>query len=279
MHPQQSVETPAEKLFGVGKTDWDTLSVVQTCPPEIVDEAGALPPGVMCLLLDHVIGSSISTRLDHHQRMVTSHMHLEFLRPFTTDMGNVIGRIGEMNFVPGSAFCTGTASLASGVLVTRFSARFAIFSGGEQGGGVVSDEVAPPLPTAPPIPHAWTTSPIHQVLGTQVLTAEPTRLRLTFRASEQLANERFGLHGGVGGVVGERACELAVRNAAGDGHRYRPVEMRVLFVRPIAASGTDIAVDTELGFLGRTTATATARIYRPDGKLAVQVDAVFTTPA
>ena len=50
--------------------------------------------------------------------------------------------------------------------------------------------------------------------------------------------------------------------------------MRVLFVRPIAASGTDIAVEAEVGFLGRTTATTTARIYRPDGKLAVQVDAV-----
>ena len=274
MHPQQSVETPAERLFGVGKTDWDTLSVIQTCPPDIVDGEGALPPGVLCLLLDHVIGSAISTRLDEHQRMVTSHMHLEFLRPFTADMGNVTGRIGEMSFVPGSAFCTGTASLGSGELVSRFSARFAIFSGGEQGGGVVSDEVPPPLPTAAPAPHPWTASPIHQVLGTQVVSAEPSRLRLTFRAGEQLANERFGVHGGVGGVVGERACELAIRSAAGDGHRYRPVEMRVLFVRPIAASGTDITVDTEVGFLGRTTATTTARIHRPDGKLAVQVDAV-----
>ena len=276
MHPQQSVETPAERLFGVGKTDWETLSVVQTCPPEIVDDDGVLPPGVMCLLLDHVIGSSISTKLDHHQRMVTSHMHLEYLRPFTADMGNVIGRIGEMSFVPGSAFCTGTASLESGELVSRFSARFAIFSGGEQGGGVVSDEVPPPLPTAPPVPHDWTASPIHQVLGTQVLSTEPTRVRLTFRAGEQLANERFGVHGGVGGVMGERACELAIRNAAGAGHGYRPVELRVLFVRPIAASGTDLAVDAEVGFLGRTTATTTARIYRPDGKLAVQVDGVFT---
>jgi uncharacterized protein (TIGR00369 family) len=276
VHPPQSVETPAERLFGVGKTDWETLSVVQTCPPEIVDDDGVLPPGVMCLLLDHVIGSSISTKLDHHQRMVTSHMHLEYLRPFTADMGNVIGRIGEMSFVPGSAFCTGTASLESGELVSRFSARFAIFSGGEQGGGVVSDEVPPPLPTAPPVPHDWTASPIHQVLGTQVLSTEPSRVHLTFRAGEQLANERFGVHGGVGGVMGERACELAIRNAAGAGHGYRPVELRVLFVRPIAASGTDLAVDAEVGFLGRTTATTTARIYRPDGKLAVQVDGVFT---
>ena len=274
MHPQQSVETPAELLFGVGKTDWETLSVVQSCPPQILDECGALPPGVLCLLLDHVIGSSISTYLEHHQRMVTSHMHLEFLRRLTPDVTSVTGRIGEVDLVPGSAFCTGTASLPSGELLSRYSARFAVFSGGEQGGGVVTDEVPPPLPTAPPVPHEWTASPIHQVLGTQVIDGDKGRLRLTFRAGEQLANERAGIHGGVGGVVGERACELAIRSLAGGDHRYRPAELRVLFVRPIAASGTDLAVDTEVGFFGRTTATATARIYRPDGKLAVQVDSV-----
>ena len=274
MHPQQSVETPAEHLFGVVKTDWDTLTVVQTSPPAILDDDGALPAGVLCLLLDHVIGSAISTYLDEHQRMVTSHMHLEFLRPIEPGAGPIVGRIGEVDLVPSSAFCTGTASLPSGELVSRYSARFAVFSGGEQGGGVVTDEVPPPQPTEPPVPHEWTASPIHQVLGTQVLSSEPGRVRLTVRAGAHLANERDGVHGGVGGVIGERACELAIRSLAGSGHRYRPAEMRVLFVRPIAASGTDIAVEAEVGFLGRTTATTTARIYRPDGKLAVQVDAV-----
>ena len=96
------------------------------------------------------------------------------------------------------------------------------------------------------------------------------------RAGKHLSNERDGVHGGVGGVMGDRAAELAIRTLTGGPHRYRPVEIRVLFVRPIAASGALLPVDAEVGFLGRTTATTTARIYRPDGKLAIQIDQVHT---
>jgi uncharacterized protein (TIGR00369 family) len=190
--------------------------------------------------------------------------------------GDLVETNTSVDRVPGSAFATGTASTRDGALLARFSSRFVVFGGGEQGGGVVTEAIPAPLATDPPVQHEWTTSPIHQLLGTQVVEIDKGRVRLTVRADKHLANERDGIHGGVGGIIGDRAAELALRSIAGDGHRYRPVEMRVLFVRPIAASGTDLAVDAEVGFFGRTTATTTARLYRPDGKLAVQVDSVHT---
>jgi len=275
-HPQRDTHTEAAAVFGVEHMDGDYGTVVQGCPPAVLDEDGVIPAGAFCLLADHVVGGSISRLLDEHERMVTSHMHLEFVHRPKADLAAFVGRSTAVDLVPNSAFCTGTASSPSGVLLARFSSRFVLFSGGEAAGGVVTDEVPPPIPTAPPVAHEWTTAPIHQVLGTEIATVERGRVRLTMRAGKHLSNERDGIHGGVGGVMGDRASELAIRSHTGGPHRYRPVEMRVLFVRPIAASGALLPVEAEVGFIGRTTATTTARIYRPDGKLAIQVDSVST---
>jgi len=274
-HPQRNADTEAERVFGVEKFDWERRSVVQRCVPGVLDDDGVLPAGALCLLIDHTVGSSISEHLDDHERMVTSHMHVELVRPLTPDLTSLVGRCTALDIVPGSAFATGTASTPDGVLIARFSSRFALFSAGEQGGGVVS-ETAPLGPaTAPCVPHEWTTSPVHQVLGTEIGDIEDGRLRMTMRASRSLSNERDGVHGGAGGVMGERASELALRAVAGADHGYQPVELRVLFIRPIAASGAAIGVDAAVTFLGRTTATTTSRVWRPDNKLAIQVDGVW----
>lgn len=278
-HPQRNADTEAERVFGVEKFDWERRSVTQRCVPNVLDDLGTLPAGALCLLIDHTIGSSISEHLDEHERMVTSHMHLEFVRPLTPYTTSLVGRCTALDIVPGSAFATGTASTPDGVLVARFSSRFALFADGEQGGGVVSETASVAPATTPPAPHEWTISPIHRVLGTEITEIGNGRIRMTMRASRALSNERDGVHGGAGGVMGERASELALRTLAGAHHGYQPVEVRVLFVRPIAASGAAITVDGEVTFLGRTTATTTARVWRPDGKIAIQVDGVWVRRA
>mgnify|MGYP006274669175 CR=1 FL=1 len=274
VHPQRSADTEAERVFGIEKFDWERRVVVQRCVPQVLDDNGALPSGALCLLIDHTVGSTISTHLEHHERMVTSHMHIEFLHPLRPGLEALVGQCTALDLVPGSAFASGTASTPGGLLIARFSARFALFSSGEQGGGVVNDAVPVEQPLSAPAPHEWTTSPVHQILGTEVLQVADGRVRLTMRATRELSNERDGVHGGAGGVMGDRAGELALRTLAGPNHTYRPAETRVLFVRPIAASGAAINVDAEVTFFGRTTATTTARVWRPDGKLAIQVDAV-----
>lgn len=275
VHPQRNADTEAERVFGVEKFDWERRLVVQQCVPSVLDEDGVLPAGALCLLIDHTVGSSISEHLADHERMVTSHMHVELVRPLTADLTSLVGRCTALDVVTGSAFATGTASTPDGRLVARFSSRFALFSAGEQGGGVVSETTPAAAPPAPPTPHGWTDSPIHRLLGTEVGDVEDGRLRMSMRASRSLSNERDGVHGGAGGVMGERASELALRAATGKEHGYQPVELRVLFIRPIAASGAAIDVDATVTFLGRTTATTTSRVWRPDNKLAIQVDGVW----
>ena len=75
--------------------------------------------------------------------------------------------------------------------------------------------------------------------------------------------------------MGERAADLAWR--VGDDTNpvpCRPVELRVAFLRPIAADGGSVTGGAEVTFRGATTATTTTRVHRPDGKVSVQLDAV-----
>ena len=98
---------------------------------------------------------------------------------------------------------------------------------------------------------------------------------MAFVATSELGNERAGLHGGVGALMAERAADLALR--LGDDRSpvpFRPVELRIAFLRPIAADGGSVAGAAEVTFRGATTAATTARVYRPDGKVSVQLDAV-----
>lgn len=287
MHFQTTAEKPAHRTFGLSEPDRDHDTVVQECLPTLLDEHGALPLGALCLLADTTLGSFVTPRLPADERMVTSHLHVELVRPLRPGLERVVGGFSGVELVPGSAFSTGRAvidgdgaasSTRSGTrsahtLLARFSGRFALV-GGQQAGGDVSDAVPAPAVSVDAQQHPWTTAPIHQRLGTQIVAVTDGRVEVTVRASAELANERAGLHGGAGAAIGERTGDLALRSAVGDDAGFRPVELRVVFLRPVAASGGELTADAEVGFLGRTTATTTARLYRPDGKVAVQVDAV-----
>lgn len=273
MHFQTTAEKPAHRTFGLDEPDRDRNTVVQACLSTLLDEHGALPLGALCLLADTTLGSFVTPRLHADERMVTSHLHVELVRPLRPGLERVVGRFTDVELVPGSAFSTGRAVVEDDTLLARFSGRFALV-GGQQSGGTVTDLVPAPVTEIAAVTHPWTAAPIHRLLGTRIVEVDDGRVEVTVRASAELANERAGLHGGAGAAIGERIGDLALRSATGDDHGFRPAELRVLFLRPVAASGGALAADAEVGFLGRTTATTTARLYRADGKVAVQVDAV-----
>ena len=74
--------------------------------------------------------------------------------------------------------------------------------------------------------------------------------------------------------MGERAAALVLKGQAA----FRPVELRIVFLRPVPAVGQRVRADAEIIFRVRTTATTSARLYCADSKVAVQVDAVHAVP-
>ena len=268
---------PVAWLFGVtAAADPDGCTVELVVPPTARDGDGALPTGALAVLADHALGRRLSEVLEPDERMVTSHMHLEIVRPPQPGVDRYVGEAQEVHRVPGSGFSRGSIRDANGAVVPLISARFTLIPAGDVHGGAVLDRRAAsidPSEATPPT-QPWSRVPVHQLLGTRMRRESEGQVEVDFLAAPELANERSGLHGGVGALMGERAAALALQGRAA----FRPVELRIVFLRPVPAVGQRVRADAEIIFLGRTTATTSARLYRADGKVAVQVDAVHAVP-
>jgi len=275
-HPQQTLVVPAADTFAVVRSVDAADGVTQGRPPVVLDDHGRLPPGALCLAVDHAVGVVLAAALTPDQRMVTSHMHLELVRVVDTDLVRARGELVHVG--GGGALARAAITDANGELVALTTARFAVFPADALQGGMVGaplpDAVADTAAAARPVPHPLTAgAPVHELLATEVLEARDGRVRVRVVAARSLANERAGLHGGVGALIGERTCDLALRSALPAGRTMRPVELRVVFVRPVPAVGESLECSAEVVHAGRSLAVTRAVLRTPDGRVAVTVDA------
>jgi acyl-coenzyme A thioesterase PaaI-like protein len=277
-HPQRSgAEVPAATTFGVGATRPCSGGVELTLVrrPEAVDGEGALPTGVLALAVDHALGGAIAQVISDDEVMITSHLHLELVRPLTPDVDAVVAHGEVVEKGGGHAFTRGVMRDGDGRILALMTARFAMLPLDSSAGGYVRPGgAAAPVPTGQEIDDVHVDEPpVSRLLRMRVVEETPGRIVTRFRAHGGLANERQGVHGGVGVLVGERALDRLVRTI-GDGSRFRPVELRAVFLRPLAADGSDLVCDAEVGYAGRSVITGRATLSTPGGKAAVVVDAI-----
>lgn len=276
---QASAQCPTDDLFTLTRRPVSSdRNGLDLSPGPVAHGADGLPaPGLLFLLADSVIGSACVWSLDPHEVIVTSSLHVEVhARPWA-DHGRVGGVGGEAFRYHGGIASSGTVSDAAGGVVASVSGRFAVFSVGERQGGNVADPtdtatIADDEPTTDP--HPLLASEVYRTLGTRFVELEPDRLTLTFTARPVLANERHGLHGGSGALMGERACDALLRAVAPSDRDVRPVTMSAAFLRPIPADGSTVTCTARVEHLGRQLLAVQSVLHTPAGKPAVVVDVV-----
>jgi uncharacterized protein (TIGR00369 family) len=276
-HPQSWVPLPTDDTFAMryDVSAGAERAVVQGFPEWLADvaDSGALPAGAWCVGFDNALGSTVAVALASDERIVTSHMHVEIVRapsPTMTEF-RAIGTL--VSKVSGSAFTRATMT-SGGELVGMATARFAVLSTSHAGSGtVLSDATPSDPPSARPEPHPLIAgSPVHDLLRTRVLEAGAGAVRVAVEARSVFANERTGLHGGAGALFGERANDLALRTVLPHGVEMHPVELRIAFIRPIAADGRLIECRAVVVHHGRTVAATRTEVFTADGRLAMVVD-------
>jgi uncharacterized protein (TIGR00369 family) len=279
-HPQHNAETAADSTFGLVRTTSPTGRpiVVQPCVDALTDRDGALVPGALGVLIDSSLGNAVVDLLPPHDRIVTSHMHIELLSHFTTALATVTGEGFTVHVDPASAFGRVEMRGPDGAFVATATGRFAVLASTSQGGGNVGAVDAPPPTIAArgPVHPLVEGAAVHDLLDTRIVAVGEGELRMAAVAGRHLANERFGLHGGIGVLIGERANELVLRSVLSDGIVMRPTELRIVFVRPVPAVGQLVECRAEVINLGRTVAVTRAELLTADGRLAVVVDGVHT---
>jgi uncharacterized protein (TIGR00369 family) len=279
-HPQRNVGTAADATFGFERTTSGAGRpiVVQPRIAALTDRTGALVPGSLGVLVDSALGNAVVDLLPPDDRIVTSHMHIELIERFTPALASVTGEGFTVHIDSTSAFGRVEMRAPDGAIVATATGRFAVLPSSSQGGGNVGAIDAPPPVVAPRgSAHALVAdAPVHDLLDTRVVAVGEGGLRIQVVAGRQLANERFGLHGGIGVLIGERANELVLRSVLPATVAMRPIELRIVFVRPVPAVGQLVECRAEVINVGRTVAVTRAELLTADGRLAVIVDAVHT---
>ena len=171
--------------------------------------------------------------------------------------------------------------VCDGATVATVSGRFAVLDLGTRGAGNIAADatlVAAADDERPASdwyqPHALIDSPVYRTLGTRVVESTANHLVLTFTAGPELANERRGIHGGIGALMGERAIDAVIRSLGRTGVDLRPITMSVAFLRPIPADHSTVLCTARIEHAGRRLVVAQAEVLTPDGKPAVVVDVV-----
>lgn len=108
--------------------------------------------------------------------------------------------------------------------------------------------------------------PIHYLTGMTLREVDGGSARFTMPASEWLTSPLRTVQGGAVAMLAHAALATAVTTTLEAGSAYRPVDVKVNFLRPVFADGKDLEARGTVTHRGRTLAVAVADVIGTDGK-------------
>lgn len=109
--------------------------------------------------------------------------------------------------------------------------------------------------------------PIHYLTGMTLRDATAGRATFILPASPWLANPMGFVQGGALGMLGHAAAVTAIASTLDAQSAYRPVDVKVHFLRPGIADGRELTARGEVTHRGKTLAVARGDVVDADGKM------------
>lgn len=110
--------------------------------------------------------------------------------------------------------------------------------------------------------------PIHHLTGLTLTAADPSHVTFDMPASEWLcAPPRGRVQGGGIALLGESALNAAIQTTAPAGTAVAPIDLKVNYLRPLAADGRRATGSGTVLHAGRRIAVASSEIRDADGRL------------
>jgi uncharacterized protein (TIGR00369 family) len=108
--------------------------------------------------------------------------------------------------------------------------------------------------------------PIHYLTGMTLREAAPGRASFTMPAHRWLTSAMRTIEGGAIAMLAHAALATAVTSTLEAGEAYRPVDVKVNFLRPAFADGLDLVASGVVTHRGKSLAVATADVVGSGGK-------------
>lgn len=303
---------PIAHLIGIMPVVMDHGDVTFTMPATrwLLNPTGYIQGGVLATLADAPLGCAVHTALPPATPYTTSELSMTLIRPVTEESGLLSAR-GRLIHV-GKSMALSEVSVTDGSdrLVAHGTSRCFVF---EQLTPVPEPpETIPaydppdydtPDPYQRPVegqtlpPSIWKersgldvlracisgecpAPPIYYLTGMRPVEADEGSATFVMPASEWLNSPLARVQGGAVAWLADSALSCAAQTIVPAGTTYVTLDLKVNFLRPVAADGRDLTAHGKVVHRGRTLAIANAEVVNAEGKkVAFGTGTVMLRPA
>lgn len=289
---------PISHLMGLRPTVMEHGDVTFTMPATrwLLNPTGYIQGGVLATLADAPFGCAVHTALPPATPYTTSELSMTFIRPVTDKSGTIRAR-GRLIHV-GKSMALSEVSVTDGDdrLVAHGTSRCFVF---DQMTPVPEppDSIPPyeapeydlPDPYERPVegetlPRSiWKerdgldvlragiarelpAPPVYYLTGMRPVDASEGAATFVMPASEWLNSPLARVQGGAIAWLADSALSCAVQTIVSAGMTYVTLDLKVNFLRPVTADGTDLTAHGKVVHRGRTLAIANAEVLNAEGK-------------
>jgi uncharacterized protein (TIGR00369 family) len=292
----RGVRPPISHLVGMTLTEVDEGYAVFEMPASdwFLSSQNQISAGALMMLADGSFGCAVFTALPAATPYTTAELSMSFLKPCAAE--GTIRAVGRLLHIDGPlALADVWVEDGRGERVAHGTSMCMVMPTipGIQHPGEMPLVTPPVYPTpdpferppmGEPIPwDEWRTMggvdilarqikgelpqpPIHYLTGMTLREAAEGSVAFTMPASDWLTSPLRTVQGGAIAMLAHAAFATAVTSTLDAGQAYRPVDVKVNFLRPVFADGGELVARGTVTHRGRTLAVAIADVFGSDGK-------------
>jgi uncharacterized protein (TIGR00369 family) len=287
---------PIHRLTGLRPTDAGLGKATFSMPITrwYEDPFGLVWAGTFALFADAPLGAAIWTGLPAGQAVTTSELNLSFVRPFTRDTGNLVGRATSIHQGRQVGLSEVEISDRNGRIMGHGTTRCLIIDvpidpdeeypepdlGPDEGpdpylreppsdGYLDLDTVinGEPVDIQKRLIAGEVTPNVQRLAGSRWHHHEPGLVTGEFHTSPWFSAGGPALYGGAIAWFAEAAMGGAVYSSLGPGEVFGTLDMNVRFTRPVPINSGILTVNAQVTHMGRRLRIASAEMLNADGKL------------
>ncbi|MFL5798054.1 MAG: PaaI family thioesterase [Actinomycetota bacterium] len=259
--------------------------------------AGLFSAGTMAFLADAPLGSAIVTASPPGQLIVTSDLSMSYLRPASTDSGELVGRARLIHAGKRVALSEINVEDARGRLLAHGTTRCFLFEPLRVPPEPPDAESLEPYRPRHETPDPWQREPlgevvpqevwdersglevsramiagelppppVHHFTGGRFTEVEEGRAVFVQPATEWLNSPARAMYGGAIAWIVDIALSGAVHTTVPARSAFAPLDLKVNFVRPVFPDMRDLTAEATVTHRGRSLVVASCELRNADGK-------------